>query len=233
MDRKDRVSGVVVKHYDRLKLLFLKYNILEVRIFGSIARNTDTESSDIDFLIKLSENSTLIDYGQLRYELEELLQVPIDMLTYSGLNPPTLEYFINNSIMLDQLPNLTTEAAIEEKAPGNVLVQQNLNSAVWVIDRILESCNKMSKDEFMNNEAIQDAVTRNMQLLGKVLSQIPKQEIDNLQGLNTSQLKGCITLKEALFMNVDYVLLWNTIFDELKPLKHNIKKVINERDFIA
>jgi len=233
MNRKVRASGIVLKHYEELKLLFRKYNILEVRIFGSVARKEDTELSDIDFLTKLPANSTLIEYGQLRYEVEELLQVPIDMLTYSGLNAITLDYFIKNSIMLEELPNLTNESAIEEKSTDNVLVQQNLNSAIWVIDRILDSCKKISKEEFMNSEIIQDAVTRNMQLLGKVFSQIPEQEINNLQGLNAFQLKGCIRLKEALFMNVDYVLLWNTIFDELKPLKNNIKKVINERDFIA
>jgi len=233
MNRKARVSGIVLKHYDGLKLLFQKYNILQVRIFGSVARNEDSETSDIDFLIKLPENSTLFEYGQLRYELEELLQVPIDMLTYSGLNPITLEHFLKNSIMLEELPNLTTETAIKEKASENVLVQQNLNSAIWVIDRILDSCKEISKEEFMNSEIIQDAVTRNMQLLGKVFSQIPKYEIDKLHGLNASQLKSCIALKEALFMNVDYVLLWNTMFDELKPLKHNIQIVINEKDFIA
>lgn len=230
MNRKGRVSGIVLKHYDELKILLQKYNILQVRIFGSVARNEDTETSDIDLLINLSENSTLFEYGQLLYELEELLQVPIDMLTYTGLNPITLEYFCKNSIMLEELPKLTNETAIEEKMTDCALVQQNLKSAVWIIDRILESCKNISKEEFMNSEIIQDAVTRNIQLLGKVVSQIPKQALENLNGLDVAMLKGCITLKEALFMNVDYVLLCNTIFMELEPMKRSIQKVIKERE---
>ena len=233
MNRKGRVSGILLKHYDGLKILFQKYNILQVRIFGSVARNEDTEISDIDLLIKLSENSTLFEYGQLRYELEELLQVPIDMLTYTGLNLAALDYFCENSITLEDLPKLTSETAIDEKMTDCALVQQNLKSAVWVIDRILESCKNISKEEFMNNEIIQDAVTRNIQLLGKVVSQIPKQTLEKLNGLDASMLNGCITLKEALFMNVDYVLLWNTISMELAPMKRSLQKVIKEREFAA
>lgn len=233
MSRKGSVSEIVLKHYDELKILLQKYNVFQVRIFGLVARNEDTEISDVDFLINLSKNKTLFEYGQLRYELEDLLQVPIDMLTYTGLNPITLVQFCKNSIMLEELPSLTNETAIEEKMTDFVLVLQNLKSAVWVIDRILESCKNISKEEFMSHELVQDAVTRNIQLLGKVVSQIPKQALENLNGLDVAVLKGCITLKEALFMNVDYVLLWNTIVMELTPMKCSLQKIIKERESVA
>ena len=230
MSKKERVSVMLLKNYDRLNDLFQRYNISQVRIFGSVARNEDKETSDVDFLVELPENSTLLQYGQLRYELEKLLQVPVDLLTYASLNPKILEHFCSNSIKLEELPKLTNKTAIQEKLTDEDKVRMNLNGVVWVIDRILNSCNNISKEEFMNNDIIQDAVTRNIQLLGQIISQIPTQELEELDSINSLVLKGCIALKEALFMTVDYTLLWHTISTELEALKQNIQQVIKEKE---
>ena len=228
MNKKMRVSTIVLENYQQLIAIFQKYSISQVRIFGSVARLEDHESSDIDFLIKLPENSTLLDYGQLRYELEKLLNTPMDILTFSGLNPMVVEHFCKNSIALEELPHLTHARAIQERMTDSDRVIKNLKSAVWVIDRILKCCVNIDKDEFMNQEMIQDAVTRNIQLLGQVISQIPEKEIEKLDTINVDYLKGAITLRDALFMNVDYILLWNTICNELPILKENIQEFILE-----
>ncbi len=230
MSKKERVSVILLKNYDRLNDLFQRYNISQVRIFGSVARNEDKETSDVDFLIDIPENSTLLQYGQLRYDLEELLQVPVDLLTYTSLNPKVLEHFCLNSIKLEELAKLTKETAIQERLTDADKTRMNLNGVIWVIDRILNSCDNISKEEFINSEMIQDAVTRNIQLLGQIASQIPKQELEKLSYINTSVLKACISLKEALFMNVDYTLLWHTISTELGSVKQNIQQVVKERE---
>jgi len=41
-------------------------------------------------------------------------------------------------------------------------------------------------------------------------------------------LKGCIALRDALYMNVDHNILWNTISLELEPLKFSVQKILNE-----
>jgi len=39
------------------------HGLHNVRIFGSVARGEDTPQSDIDLLVDLNENSTLLDMG--------------------------------------------------------------------------------------------------------------------------------------------------------------------------
>lgn len=60
-----------------------KHQLKAVYLFGSYARGTATESSDIDLLIDTSGTSirTLLDLGAVYCELEEALQKPIDLLT--------------------------------------------------------------------------------------------------------------------------------------------------------
>jgi len=223
MDKKKRASKILLEKYDELKLIFKKYNVLEVRIFGSVAYKKDTSTSDVDFLVDLGDNPTLFQYGKLRTELEGQLKLPIDVLTYSGLDTKTLEHFKKNSILLDDLKDLTDETAIKNPITALDKVRMNLNSLIWVIDRINNQCVNLSKEDYYSNEIIQDSLARNVQLLGQIVAQIPMQEIEKSDGLDKVLLKGIITLRDALFMNVDNSLVWNTINYELEGLKSMIQ----------
>jgi uncharacterized protein len=55
------------------------------RVFGSVLRGEDTESSDLDILIDPTPETTLIDIGAMRHELSKLLGVPVDVLTPNAL----------------------------------------------------------------------------------------------------------------------------------------------------
>ena len=55
------------------------------RIFGSVLHGEDTEGSDLDLLVDTLPGTTLFDLGGLQIELEELLGIPLDLLTPGDL----------------------------------------------------------------------------------------------------------------------------------------------------
>lgn len=55
------------------------------RVFGSVLRGQDTDSSDLDILIDPTPETTLFDVGAIRHELLQLLGVPVDVLTPKAL----------------------------------------------------------------------------------------------------------------------------------------------------
>ncbi len=55
------------------------------RVFGSVLRGQDTDSSDLDILIDPTPETTLFDIGAIRHELLQLLGVPVDVLTPKAL----------------------------------------------------------------------------------------------------------------------------------------------------
>lgn len=61
------------------------FNVCNPRIFGSVLRGTDTESSDLDLLVDPLPETTLFDLGGLQVALEALLGVPVDVLTPGDL----------------------------------------------------------------------------------------------------------------------------------------------------
>lgn len=60
----------------------------DVRVFGSVARGEERESSDIDFLVTLEPGRTLLDLTRLEVRLEGLLGRPVDVVTEQGLREP-------------------------------------------------------------------------------------------------------------------------------------------------
>ncbi len=55
------------------------------RVFGSALHGTDKDGSDLDLLVDALPGATLFDLGGLQVELEELLGVPVDLLTPGDL----------------------------------------------------------------------------------------------------------------------------------------------------
>ncbi len=71
----------------RIRPVIQKYRLPAVYLFGSYARGTATESSDIDLLIDTSGTDLkgLFALGGLYVELEEVLGKKIDLITVSSI----------------------------------------------------------------------------------------------------------------------------------------------------
>jgi predicted nucleotidyltransferase len=58
-----------------------RFPVTNPRVFGSVLHGTDAEGSDLDLLVDALPGATLFDLGGLQAELEDLLGVPVDLLT--------------------------------------------------------------------------------------------------------------------------------------------------------
>lgn len=64
-----------------------RFRAANPRVFGSVLHGTDHEDSDLDLLVDALPGATLFDLGGLQAELEDLLGVPVDLLTPGDLPP--------------------------------------------------------------------------------------------------------------------------------------------------
>lgn len=86
----------------RAKILEIaaKHGAFNVRIFGSVARNEETENSDIDFLIDYDLNKITPWFpGGLLIDLQDLLGCKIDIVTEKGLSK-----FIKDRVLQEAKP---------------------------------------------------------------------------------------------------------------------------------
>ncbi|ARU32289.1 nucleotidyltransferase [Sulfuriferula sp. AH1] len=70
---------------DDIRRVVAAHRACNPRVFGSVLHGDDVEGSDLDILIDPTPETTLFDIGAIRYELLQLLGVPVDVLTPKAL----------------------------------------------------------------------------------------------------------------------------------------------------
>ena len=67
--------------------LLERYGVRRASLFGSVVRGDDTPTSDIDILVELPDDASLLELAGLKVDLEEALSREVDVLTYDSLHP--------------------------------------------------------------------------------------------------------------------------------------------------
>ena len=80
--------------------LAASYGARNVRVFGSLARGDNSPSSDIDFLVDLDPDRSLMDLGGLLMELQEMLQARVDVATERMLRQKVRERALLDAVPL-------------------------------------------------------------------------------------------------------------------------------------
>lgn len=89
----------IAQHLPQIKQLLQQYGVEEAFLFGSAARGTMKENSDVDFIIRFPADmhyTTYADnYFALAEALETLLQKKVELVTERTLKNPYLLQTIN------------------------------------------------------------------------------------------------------------------------------------------
>ncbi|MDO9366094.1 MAG: nucleotidyltransferase family protein [Methylotenera sp.] len=78
-------SEALNSHREAIRQVVELHRASNARVFGSVIHGDDTETSDLDLLIDPTQETTLLDIGAIRYKLNKLLGVPVDVLTPKAL----------------------------------------------------------------------------------------------------------------------------------------------------
>ena len=80
-----RPSQALRQHREAVCRAAARYHVTNPRVFGSALRGDEGDGSDLDLLVDTLPGTTLLDLGGLQDELQELLGVPVDVLTLKDL----------------------------------------------------------------------------------------------------------------------------------------------------
>lgn len=92
-------AGALRHHRRRLLDAARRRGVHRVRVFGSLARGEAVPTSDVDLLVDLDDERTLIDLAAFRREAEEILGTPVDVAT-----PDLLKARIRAEVLSEAVP---------------------------------------------------------------------------------------------------------------------------------
>lgn len=85
---------------EQILAIAAKYGAYNVRLFGSVARGDADADSDVDLLVDLEPNRSLLDLGGLLMELQDVLGCSVDVITEKGLRKRIRDRVLNEAIPL-------------------------------------------------------------------------------------------------------------------------------------
>ncbi len=78
------IVNLLLKHKEELRK---EYGVEHLKIFGSYARNEQKENSDLDILVSLNGKIDLLGFVDLKFYLEEITGLPVDLVSDKGMSP--------------------------------------------------------------------------------------------------------------------------------------------------
>lgn len=77
-----------------------EYGVKRVYLFGSYAKNTAGEESDIDILIEKGAPMSLLKLAGLRQHFQDTLQLPVDLVTTTGIEKDFYNQISGTEVLL-------------------------------------------------------------------------------------------------------------------------------------
>ncbi|WP_431258983.1 nucleotidyltransferase family protein [Roseateles chitinivorans] len=93
-------SEALAQKRDQLGAIVARYpTTANLRVYGSVLHGKDRDNDELDFLVDALPGTTLFDLGGLYADLEELLGVPVSLLT-----PPEVPVRYRSQVLADARP---------------------------------------------------------------------------------------------------------------------------------
>jgi len=96
MDR-DRLLALLAQHKP---LLAERFGVDKLALFGSFARGTAREDSDVDVLVSFDGPATSKRYFGVQFYLEDLLGREVDLVTEDALRPRLRPYVERDAVAI-------------------------------------------------------------------------------------------------------------------------------------
>jgi predicted nucleotidyltransferase len=78
------LESIKSKLSENKQRLYSRYGLSNIAVFGSYARNQQTDDSDIDILVEFNKPIG-IEFVDLAQELEQILSIKVDLVSKRGL----------------------------------------------------------------------------------------------------------------------------------------------------
>jgi uncharacterized protein with HEPN domain len=108
------------------------------------------------------------------------------------------------------------------KRDWKLLLEDILEAAV----KIEHYTKNLTRDEFIKNSMVVDAVVRNLEIIGEAAKNIPVEVQNKLQHIPWKKLSGIRNRIVHEYFGVDLNIIWFIIENELSPLKLTVSKAL-------
>lgn len=94
------MDKLIETHRQKIIELAKSRGAQRVQLFGSMAKDSATPTSDVDFLVEMRSGSTAFALGGLLMDLQDLLGRRVDLVTPNALHPAIRDKVLKEAVEL-------------------------------------------------------------------------------------------------------------------------------------
>ncbi|CAN5420354.1 nucleotidyltransferase family protein [soil metagenome] len=98
MKTRQEILNLLEKNREEIR----SFGVKEIGLFGSVARDEQTEASDVDILVEL-EKKTFDAYMSLKFFLEDLFERKVDLVMKGTIKPLVKDRILSETIYVKGL----------------------------------------------------------------------------------------------------------------------------------
>ena len=85
---------------EKITPILQRYGVTKAAIFGSLAKGEATSSSDVDILVEIKNDMSLLDSVGMKLELEEAINRKVDLVEYETIKPLIREKILSEQVAI-------------------------------------------------------------------------------------------------------------------------------------
>ena len=90
----------LLKYKKAILALAKQHGAKNIRVFGSVVRGDTTEKSDVDILVDVEPETSLLDLGGLLMDLQDLLKCKVDVVIARSLKKRLKDHILKEAVHL-------------------------------------------------------------------------------------------------------------------------------------
>ena len=188
-----------------------EYEATRAGLFGSVVRGEMGSESDIDVLVELPNNKSLLTFVGLKLDLEEALGRPVDLVEYSTIHPLLQETILSEEVSL-------------MKRDNRLFVRDIMDSIL----KIEDYTRGLSQKDFSKDDLTQDAVVRRLEIIGEATKNLPRDFRLKYPDIPWKKMASMRDVLIHVYFRVNVQRVWKVIEEDLVELKRQIKHILDE-----
>jgi len=101
-----------------------------------------------------------------------------------------------------------------------------INDILEAIHRIESYTEGLTIDDFSESQLFQDAVVRNLELIGEAVKRLPEKLIEKYPDIEWKKIAGLRDILIHAYFGIDIEIVWDVIQNKLPKLKNQISFIL-------
>ena len=198
-----------------------RFGVASVHLFGSVARDRATLTSDVDILVSFDGPATMRRIADTEEYLKKLLGRPVDLVTHKELKKELRPYIEAEAIDVSE-----ANPTMPGPEPPPREWRFRIENMIGFCEKVLGFTAGMDEDDFFSNSVVNDATLHNIALIGEAARHVPEDIRTSYPEIPWVSMIGTRNRIIHDYLGIDDDRVWEIVRTDIPSLLPQLRELL-------